>query len=296
MNDFCVGALLETAHITYSDVNSKTPKTDVRDWNVTYNGDQDEHGAYQPDKDAGFDYSPPDGWEINTASSQPVSYTVKKSLLAVIGKKSVSPSHVTIPCTITGYGGYLDATVTITLRSIGDTTTSVVRKLFLSARQLCCCPLTFTQVGSWVSYEQDLSRFSFQLKPGFMSRQVFAQSRTMALAIRKEMVRSFTSSRRNPAGAVAFTESDSFLVLAADAFKGSRHEGRLAAPLSAVAAIDEKTREQLYRVLLDATVGEVLNSDGAYLARAAGLAPGEVANVKKVLLRWVSARMAEHHR
>jgi hypothetical protein len=292
MKDFCMAAVLETAHILYDEVDSKDAKVATKKWKVDYSGDNtDAHGHPIADQ-IDFEYVPEDGWQINTSNPFAISYQKKI-------KVSLNPPLVTADLLrILGNldpGGHLDATLSINLTSIDETKSLAVRKLFLSARELCCCPPSPPKAGPaptgkpavWISYETDLTHHAWQFKQGFMSKHAFGQSRVMAKTIRLEMIKSFSSSRRQESGSLSYADSDSFLTLLANALKSSRLKEKLATPLSDASALDDTIRGQLYRALGHITVGDLLTTDGILIARLTSLEQTEVSKLKKQLIRWI---------
>jgi hypothetical protein len=189
MKDFCLGALLETAHITYSSDNAIPVKTVTVPWKDHYGftPDPQDHPMMEV-REESFGFTPEDGWEIDT-TAQPV-YTIQYNAAPSI--KNVTSSVTAASMSISANfppGASVDANVLIHTKSVTSVDVSVGRKLFLSARQLCCCPITFARANSWITYEQDLTAYHFRkATPGFMSRKAFEQSRTMALAVRRAML------------------------------------------------------------------------------------------------------------
>jgi hypothetical protein len=191
-----------------------------------------------------------------------------------------------------GAGEKADFVVTIYLRSQIDII-HYVRKLFLSARELCCCPPTRGRPSFWLTYETDLSRHRYRVYSGLMSRQSFIESRQIAATIRSEITRSFTSSRRQPHGTLRYIDSDSFQTRIADLLKVSRLKNQLNTPIAEVPELDDETRSKLSRVLGLATVGDLLTTDRAVLARALEIDPLEIAQMKRNVLRGITERRAE---
>src|SRR5262249_22991986 len=116
------------------------------------------------------------------------------------------------------------------------------------------------------------------------------ENRRVAATIRDEMVRSFTSSRRQPRGKLRFVDSDTFYARVAEVLGRSGLKGRLARPLSDAPELDDTVRGKLYRALGHVTVTDVLAADRLTLARALDMSPSEISAVKTNLIRSIGQR------
>jgi len=207
----------------------------------------------------------------------------------------VTTEHFHADVTVGNHGSY-DADVTIYERSIEDNIVTGVRHVFLTARELCCCPPTGKQVSpsdksgkTWVSYETDVSAKKYMAKSGLMSRDDFVETRQIAATIRGEMLRSFTSSRRHPAGEFMYVDSEAFHGRVTDLMRMSARREFLEQSISTVDGISDLTRGRLYAAFGDVTLDEVLDTDGGVLARALESDLSEAISLKQDLIRAVAA-------
>jgi hypothetical protein len=135
-----------------------------------------------------------------------------------------------------------------------------------------------------------LSKHSFGVKTGLMSREAFAQSRRLAATLHDEILRSFTSSRRMPRGELSFVDSDAFHRLVADALRGRSTAGYLDEALAGATALDDETRGKLNAALGDVTVADVLDADSSELERLLRTDRSGAIAVKRALLGAIAAR------
>lgn len=229
MEGFCVSALLETAHLGKEPVLEHEMKTTVVEFRL-------EAKAPNLDKTIGKDsgegkkahivhFDAPKGWEI-------AGYTTT-TLRGERVTKGPTVVHDGQHMTVTGevswrfeegkikggqrenifHDGALDVDVTVKLRRKEAEVKEYVRSLFLSARQICCCPQAPVEPGKTasasVTYERPLGR-RVEVHRGPSSAAYLQESRRLAATIRDEMVRSTTSSARVPVGARGYAETDAF--------------------------------------------------------------------------------------
>jgi hypothetical protein len=296
MEDFCVSVLLETAHVTYT-VEEHPPehsmwveKLDVKPTFVPKEKVQVINNV--PYK---VEYYPPAGWKIDTTMGK-----------GGYDFTNVEVTNTTLPQPVVTAdlflaAGSIDANqalkVDITIYLVSNLpfpVQNLTRHLFLTARELCCCPPLHPVTSYWVPYETDLSRASVQPPQGLMSKQAFQNSRRMAAVIREEMIRSFTSSRRQPRGQSDYTDSDAFHTHITDVLRRSKLGDRLRQPLSEVSSLDDATRGALYRVLGQATVGDLLTADRVTLARMLDTDLSKVGKLKAAMLQTIGADALRH--
>ena len=227
MASFCVGALLETAHLGKEPVLEHELTTRVVEFRLEAKAPNLDNSI---GKDSGegkksgiVHFDAPKGWEI--ASYQT---SVLKHERVTKGPTVVHDGqHLTVTGEVSWrfeegkikggerediyHHGALDVDVVVKLRSKQAEVKEYVRSLFLSARQLCCCPKTVDpgKVSSAsVTYERPLERVEVHRGPSSPARM--HEGRRLAASIRDEMVRSTTSSARVPVGARRYEETDAF--------------------------------------------------------------------------------------
>jgi hypothetical protein len=314
MADFCIGALLETAHVTLTPPAAPPPpppKSDV--WVVNWHeeatiGDSNYHTTVSK----ADEYLAPEGWEITNFALTTGPNQKATSPVFTPGKAHFDQGKTSKSLTATGTlqkwvveddegidqeNAFIQFSVEVFLRKAaaedGDPMENdqaeYVRRLFLTARELCCCPPTRRVAQDWITDEIDLSRYRWRAYSGLGSPQRFLESRRIAAAIRKEMVRSFTSSKRHTRGELRYQESDAFHVRVADLLRARGRQDRLGARLADVPTLDDTARGQLYRALGHVTVEDVLTTDATALARKLRVDEAEVGRLKKDLLRGVAA-------
>jgi hypothetical protein len=289
MTDFCVSTLLETAHILYEETESSDKDVVTKEWVESYESD-DPHPMEQV---VAFNFEPAEGWEIDLGHPHPYAIKTKKKFKVIFGQPQVTVDHLRLIGEM-GPGGKLDAAVEIRIRTKDAALISAVRKLFLSARELCCCPPTRARPANWISYEKDMTAYNLRFRTGRMSRLAFEMSRQMARMVRSEMVRSFGSSRRADSGRIAYADSDAFLTLLGSVLKSSRHQRTLTTPLVDVPILDTAVKARLQRVLGRVTAGDMIAADSVTLQRALELDVAQVAALKKDLIRWVRQQSPDH--
>ena len=232
MEGFCVSALLETAHLGKEPVLEHEMTTKVVEFRL-------EAKAPNLDTTIGKDsgegkkahivhFDAPKGWEI--ASHQT---TTLRGERVTKGPTVVDDGqHMTVTGEVSWrfeegkikagqrenifHDGALDVDVTVKLRRKQAEVKEYVRSLFLSARQICCCPKPEPELGASasttatasVTYEHPLDRREIHRGPS--SPAHMHESRRLAATIRDEMVRSTTSSARVPVGARGYAETDAF--------------------------------------------------------------------------------------
>jgi hypothetical protein len=283
MTDFCVSTLLETAHILYDETESADKDVVTKEWVASFDTDTAGEGQHTT---AYFNFEPDEGWEIDVAHPHPYIMTTTKKFKVNFEDPELSATHLRLTAEIAP-GGSLEAKVEIRVRSKGLAIISSVRKLFLSARDLCCCPPARGRPTTWISYEKDLTPYNLRFKMGRMSKHTFDTSRHMARMVRAEVVRSLGSSRRADSGGVAYADSDAFLTLVGSVLKSSRHERRLATPIADLPTLDRDMKARLQRVLGRATAGDLISADAVLLQRALALDAPAIAALKKGVIRWV---------
>jgi hypothetical protein len=284
MTDFCLSALLETAHITIDelsepDQSTTSLKLQAKGETETETGESKGSPSKGTHKIAGegqVDYGPESGWVIDTAHSGGYKFYVNKAVGVTEGPHiTISAEHFHADVKTTGDGEY-NADITIYKKSTEDKIVTGVSRLFMTARELCCCapkkkPFSDhpeSKATSWVTYEADLRAYKWHAYSGLMTRQAFVESRKLAAAIRNEMTRSFTSVRRQPRGKVRYVDSDTYRQRVVNTMKNTPSlADQFALPLAKVSYLDDTTRGELYRVLGPVTVGDVLTTDAAVLAR-----------------------------
>jgi hypothetical protein len=297
MTDFCVAALLETAHVTTEPVFEHEKA--VHTWPVRFDpapSAKAEHDDGKPDKTPEVEvesFPIPAGWELDTAI-EPKGYKaeifVEEGIVSA-PKFQKTSKEITVSYSVRPWGT-LHMDVTIYLRKKEATLVERAQRLFLSARDLCACPPKGTKpvdphdlatipgtspqttlpaaMHDWISFDRDIRSLGFHLHQGSMSRRVFLEGRRFSAAVHQEMIRSFNSSRRRSRGQLRYAESDAFHARLAGLLAASPHAPRLALPLADVPGIGDAARLRLERALGVRTVGDLLRADGHRVTRALG--------------------------
>ncbi len=310
MTEFCLGAVLETAHLTKQPVYETKVTTDTLAFRL--------HGAAQnKDTDWGSTdwwepvehtetYTPPPDWEIDTSKGLGgYSYTVLSQQNRVQGPVfNVSPGSLTVYGKVqwhfweTGIlhddnyqDGFLNVDVTIYLRKRTPDFVDYVRKLFLSARALCCCAGHHGDTPDykrpdWITGVVDFTAKKWKVYTGLASKGTFQQSRTMAAEIRGEMVRMQGSSRRHGHGEVGYVESDAYLTRVADVLRAYKRRTILDAS-TRDADVHDATYARVVEAMGEAKVGDLIAVESQILAEAAGVEVAEVRKLKEKLLASV---------
>jgi hypothetical protein len=305
MTEFCIGGVLETAHLTKQPVYETPQTTDTLAFRL--------HGtAENKDTDWGSTdwwepvektetYTPPPDWEIDTSQGMGgYSYRLLSQQNVIQGPVfNVSPGSLTVYGKVqwhfweTGIthsdnyqDGFLNVDVTIYLRKREPDFVDYVRKLFLSARSLCCCAGEEPPVlrrPDWITGVVDLTRKHWRIYTGLANRRSFLESRSIAAEIHAQMVRMQGSSRRIPHGEVAYTRSDAFLTRVADVLRAHKRRTVLDARL-AEAPIEDPMFERVAQVMGEATVGDLIAVESEILAETAGIEIADVLALKDRLL------------
>jgi hypothetical protein len=316
MADFCVGAKLETAHLSKTPEYETVERTDLfNDFRLYARTDMTDPGSGQDERvsqpvSMTQTYYAPEGWEIvgystNTLDSSRVdagpTVTYTASTLTVYGAvtsryweegwdvaKAKYPGHAE--------DGILNVDVTVKLKKKDPLLKEYVRKLFLRAQNLCCCgDDTPPQLAAEppIVYSIDLGPKSerYEIYSGLGSPATFAQSRQLASLIRTEMVRSLSSSRRVDMGAQTYTQSDVFLTRVADLLNARRSLRALGQPVAGSKAIPSHVEHKLVPLLGHESLGSVLASDATTLAARLRMPVGEVLALKQEALQSVAAQI-----
>ncbi|MEO1129673.1 MAG: hypothetical protein AAFX05_08220, partial [Planctomycetota bacterium] len=287
MEDFCLGALLETAHLTKEPVYEYETTTDTLEFRLFANAENKDTSMGKTNWVETVThtetYTPPPGWEIDTSRNGGYSYSVLRSKRRRRGPIfSVTPSSMTVFGEVTwrfwetGFwhddnyeDGYLDVDVTVYLRKKEPILREIVRKLFLSARDLCCCEgeLPFSPV--WIPWDKKLPLSAqVMVHSGVLNRRAFVDSRRLASAVRDGMVQSLATSFRSDRGAVAYQESDLLLDRAASLLKLHRPTAESAKPVKDSKVVPKKERERLHEKLGAISVDAVMDMPARDLAIA----------------------------
>jgi hypothetical protein len=302
MNDFCISALLETAHLTFSSISE--PSTTVVHQPLSAGPPTSEKEPGAPlqwsDTEGVLDYDPDPGWMIDTTrpgGAYTYHWTKKKGVTS--GPTfTVTPDHLHAEVLLAEVTSAIyEADVTIYVRSIEEDIVTGIHHLFMTARELCCCPPKKKPMDThgrenptWVSYDTNVKKKRYVARSGVMSQDSFVESRQIAATIHEEMIRSTTSSKRMPRGELAFVDSDAFHDRVTDAIRMSPRGDRLERSLAEVKDLDDETRGKLYSALGDLSVGEVLETDAAVLGRALESDMRRGIDVKRTLIRGLADR------
>jgi len=309
MKDFCVNALLETAHLLTEPVYEYDTDSDVVNFRLT---------AKAQNKDT--------DWGKNSFTSDPVSHTetyyappgfeiIGYDMKVLHSQRVYEGPTVTYDAnTLTVYGsvtwrfwegdfhafegyrdnyedGILDVDVTVELRAKDGEITEYTRQLFLSARQLCCCKRLPQLQRPSITYEVLLPKKArIQIHHGFMDRKRFEQSRNMSRTIRDLIFKSLGSSKRIPYGKQSFEDSNVFMSKVTNVLKARRITRELFKPAAEASVISDKDRKVLARRLEGFTLADFLEADAETLARRLGRSTQDVLDLKASTLRAIAKR------
>lgn len=311
--DYCVGTVLECAHLTKEPVyvwdKDEQLFTDFRLHAAAENRDTDWSASDVTSQPVSLtrDYTAPPGYEITGYS------------VSVLNSNRVwsgpTVTHNATQLSVSGsvtwrfwegnwsvHGGYednydngtLNVDVRVYLRKREPRITHYLRKLFIAARQLCCCEKYFT-IDPTVVYEATLTGIGrVPIGGGIVSDTNLAESRRVAAAIRDEMISSVTSSRRVEIGSRPYERSDAFLTRVADVLLSSRSARELSRPLEQSTVIGEENKEALRSVLgPNVSLADVLTADAVVLGRSFGVTPDQALEFKQGVLSTVGKRLGE---
>ena len=311
MTNFCISAVLQTLHATTTPVDAEKdpPQVEPKEavwqirWSIQAGVGEATVGTYQT-KSEPWPADP--GWEIvgfttNVLKSQKAwSVTFSPAQSFFDGGHTANSLNVTAileqwvleepdPGDIDKESSHYWCDVHISLRKTAAETESAppeyVRRLWLSARELCCCPPErFVQQG-YISWVGDVARYGYRIESGLASARRFVEARRMATTFREQMIHALTSPERNERGEVYYLDSDAFYTQLVGVLKVSSMKERLGKPLAEVDELDDAMRGRLYRALGPATVGDILATDTGAIARALGVDRAEVRQAKQALLR-----------
>lgn len=310
--DFCLGTVLETAHLTKEPQYAYDEDTDLfTDFRLTATAENKDDNWSSNDFTSQpvaltRDYTAPAGWEIVGYEMQ----VIDAQRVASGPTVTFTPSQLSVSGSVTWrfwegswsvFGGYedhyengiLNVNVLVRLRKKEGRITDYIRKLFMSARQLCCCDKRFSLDPSIVFETGIRGVGAVAVKGGRGTERAIAESRRMADEIRHQMMRSTVSDRRMEIGTVRFEQSDAFLTRVADVLKASRLTREFGRPLTGTALLDEGVRKRFAEVLGDhVALTDVLTADAATLGRTFGTDAAGARAFKAELLGRIGERLA----
>ena len=295
MKDYCVNALLETAHL------SKQPRYDEGEEQFFEKFEVMERGV--DDHEYIFDVKP--GYVIDTSKGQGgYDYTILQSIDVMSGPTfHVTPSQFKIMVKVGSHSrkvgdetvpfpGVFEIEFTVYLKLKEPEIIGYARFLFMSARELCCCPEPGPEYVAvdpgWITSVIDVSRNQWALRQGTMSPHRFLESRKIAATIRDEMINSFASHNRYERGKLRYADSDVFHAYIADLVRLHDKTHRLDVPVARASGISDETRGRLSRILGDVTIHEVLTKDSNALVRKLDMDEFAVLQLKRKLLQEVT--------
>lgn len=286
MKDFCVNALLETAHIGKQPVEDFETKKRVETIRFEAGAsEQTFHELYYPDPGFVFDLEKMTGawfeqkeyYKVIDAYSSP---TVDADGQYVEVKIRLAPR------------GIWSADIQFPMKKLESEVVDYVRSMFLSAREICCCPMEATfllpEHEEWIASVRDLSQHKWPIYSGPGSSKRFFESRRIASKIRDEMIRSFRSSRRQKRGEVPYRESDVFHTRMMDLLSVSKRDTAKDMSVGKVKGLDDRTRGRIYSEFGDITVNELITKDSTIMARSLKMDLEKVSRLKKRLIREVA--------
>jgi hypothetical protein len=314
MEDFCVGVVLETAHLSKSASVDYATKNEVFDrFRLTAKapskGDPDiQEGDHDgPPVTHSATYNAPAGWIIVghdvqvLTSRRPVgAWQINPDTPAMFKIMGSVNWHYFLGGwdlfnrQFSNEDGQLDIDVVVHLRQITPTVHEPVRKLFLSATQLCCCgkqELTAVPKPPSITYEADMPAYEFYT--GLANQDAFLQSRMCAAEIRREMIRSLGSSRRREIGEQTYVQSDIFLTRVADVFRAHEVSRDLSLPLNLATAVPPDVKRRLAPAFGGLAVGDVMAMDAHTLALRLDVSQQEAVHLKEKTLREIGTQLKD---
>jgi hypothetical protein len=316
MADFCVGVTLETAHLSKTPNYASATKDDLFDEFRLFAKAENRDTSIGQDEFVSnpisltSTYYAPAGWEITgyeiqvrqaqrVSSGPTVTYTA--STLTVYGEvtwrfweSGYDAAHCEYPDHYED--GILNVDIVIHLRQVPPVVTEYVKSLFLHAHSLCCCDeyRESSTPDPSVVFSVDLQHLGhgYKIHQGLASAETFEQSRTLASAIRTQMVRSLGSSRRKKVGEVPYFKSDVFHTRVVDVLAGRRMLRDLSTAVKDARVLSREHKEQLAGVS-DASLARVLSMDALTLGLQLGISEAEVTELKSNVLRAIGRRFKD---
>lgn len=300
----CVGAVLETAHLSKEPVEEKKTTTELfTDFRLLAKAENRDNDWGESDVTSDpisltRDYSAPPGWIITGYEIiMHEAERVHSGPTVTFSPKQLSASgSVTWRFYESGFwntnhyrDGFLNFDVRIFLEEEEGRIVDYVRKLFLNARQLCCCERRFDVPGGIV-FETDLTavgRVPMRRSAGVrgLDPDILRQSRIMANEIRSGMITSLSSSRRNNIGDVPFMQSDTFLTRAADASRLRRLTREFWKPAMASTILPKEVKDRIERRIgRHVPLETVMTSDSRRFGRMLGIDESDMRKLKGAIL------------
>lgn len=277
MKDFCVSALLETAHLSLEPIEEFEKKTREVPIRLSNRGRTQQFFNELMYPDPGYVLDVDHYNEIEV--SEWLEFATQQGVLT--GGVSIDSSGEFAELNVgLSPGGQYDVDLTLYMKKKDADVVDYVRTMFLSARDLCCCPVE-RRAGpaDWVTSVVGLGRRRTRVRAGLGSSTSFLESRRLSARIHQEMLRSFRPARRYARGEVRYQDSDAYLWRVADLDAGS-----LLTPLADSPALDRETVDRLQAALGEVSIRAVVDADTPKLSRTLGLKPKEVGELKRKLL------------
>jgi hypothetical protein len=273
--DLCVGASLETAHVTYEPVLQAKTKALHRTFKL------EPMNSLQT-----FEVAAPAGWHFDTAAPVKASTTVDGADV------DVDVQSTKLVVTFDGMifmGSKHTVSVSAHLESDEPVEVDQARSLFLAARDVCCCPQEPQEGGAteWISAEFDVSDLKWRPDEIGPTSSRISESRRLAARLRHDIVRSFSSSRRYDRATKTFAQSLALQRRVADLV---RIRGLGLRELSATELITDKLTRKAQRALGRASAVEILAEDPRRLARRLGVDIAHAESIKASIQRGLAER------
>lgn len=278
MDQFCVSAYLETAHLTKAPVETQETKQDVVPIRFT-TGREARHFVEDYFPDPGYEF------DLDQYNQDPNWLSPNEVVNSTGASPSVTKDYARMDVHL-GRNGVWDFDFTRYMKRKEAEVTDYVRTIYMSARELCCCPPTRRLADAdYITRTVDVSRFRWPIYRGPGNPRSFNQSRRMASRVRDEMVRGFRSSRRHERGQVPYDESEAFNTRVADLLRTTGTRDRLRVPLSRLRGLTPAQREALAEAIGDVDLDRFLDTRDHVLAGILDLTADNVRALKGRLLR-----------
>jgi hypothetical protein len=313
MTDYCVSALLETAHLVKEPQYEYDTRSDLLQFRLFAPAQNKDTTSGETDWTETVvhteTYTPPAGFEIDLGvGNGGYTYRVLRE-----HRRRQGPIFSVTPTSLSVYGevtwrfwetgfwnddhyddGYLDIDVTIYLKAKEPRLKEYVDKLFLSARDLCCCAQDEDDVTvslePWIPWVTRLPLDTrVEVYHGFGNRRRFYESRRLASAVREQMIQSLYSSKRADRGKVTYQRSDVFMGRVRSLLRLRRPTRETGVPIEKSRVLSGIDRNQLHHALGSVTVDDLLDMSSYDLSKALQVEESQAIRLKGAILADLAA-------
>jgi len=312
MKNFCINAVLETAHLTKEPKYEYETKTEIIQFRLFAKAKNMDTTAGETDWTETVahseSYTPPAGWEIDLSKGKGgydyrilrqqrrksgPTFTVTSNGLSVYGEVTWRFWETGVWNDDHYEDGYLDVDVTIYIRKKTPKLKEYVRKLFFSSRDLCCCPHAPVFIPEpWITYDIDLSKIlKIEFYHGYGNNKSFLESRKISSKIREEIIRSINSSRRMKRGALSYDKSDAFYTRISDLLITHRVGTELDKPIESTDVMPINNQQLIHQKLGSISLSEVLLTDAVELAKCLNISVDKVLSLKDQTIQTINTKV-----